>query len=190
MRRTNRSIFSLGWPQFLLIIIISMAIFSFFLIQPFVSPSPISTLFPFNSPVAHSLPPTPPRARTSTNYSKSNHLIQQQLLSHLLASKDFVRSLRGSKVIMAWNETARRATRQLQDVTRCYLLSQYGQAPHHNLLAMTLKFPKIMIENDATLQTCVTTSDTRTLFIELAPMMMLPHAFYTVPLSLSLSYSP
>lgn len=191
MRRTNRTAVSwLGWPQSLLLLTLSMTLFSFLLIQQLASPS--SSPSTYDSPhlsILHSLPPSVPlplpHPHQPTNYSHSNGLIQQQLLSHLLASKDFVRSLRRSKVIMAWNETARNATHQLQDITRCYLMSQYGRVPHHNLLAMTLRFPDAMIDNDVTLRTCVTPSQTRTVFIELAPMMMLPHAFYTVRLPFS-----
>jgi hypothetical protein len=186
-RGTYRSISSLGWQHCLLILILSMSLFSFFLLQPFSSsPSPETRATTAVTLTDHAFPTTLPPPHPFVNYSDSNDLVQQRLLTQMISSKEFVRTLRKSKVIMAWNETAIRATSQLQDITRCYLLSQYGQSSRQNLLALTLKFPRVMIDSDATLKGCVTSSDTQTLFIELAPMMMLPHAFYTVPFCLFL----
>ncbi len=45
---------------------------------------------------------------------------------------------------------------------------------------MIIKFPKVMIDSDQSLQICSGKNYTQTIFIELAPMMLLPHAFFTV----------
>lgn len=81
---------------------------------------------------------------------------------------------------MSRNETAIQAMKELQEITRCYLLSKYGKAHPTNLIAMKIQFPSVMIEANPHLRDCLTSQNTRTVFIELAPMMMLPHAFYTV----------
>jgi hypothetical protein len=159
------------WPQCLLLLIFSLTIFSYFFLN--------SSLAPTSHPhaVAAAVLPT-------ENFTLANHLLRQSLLRQLSASKEVVKSIRRTKVLMSVNKTARRLTAELQEITRCYLLSQYGrgrgQVPLDQLIAMELAFPQVMIDVDPSLAACVSSGRTRTIFIELAPMMMLPHAFHAV----------
>jgi hypothetical protein len=175
----------LPWPQCLLLLIFSLTIFSYFLLNP--SPVALPSQHPhvvsFVAPAAVSdqqLRPVPP----VENFTLENDLLRQSLLRQLSASKEVVRSVRRTKVLMSVNETARRLTAELQEITRCYLISQYGRGkgrvPPDQLIAMELAFPQVMIDADPSLAACVSSQRTRTVFIELAPMMMLPHAFHAV----------
>ena len=74
-------------------------------------------------------------------------------------------------------------TSKLQNATRCYLLislneSADHQAPH--VLSIQLQFPACMIEANSWLGNSSSNTGLHTLYVELAPVMLLPCAVYTI----------
>jgi hypothetical protein len=105
------------------------------------------------------------------------------LRSEMEKTKSEVRTMRSSKVIMSYNSTAIQLTNKLQDLTRCYLLSSFalsGPKEPYYAIEITLKFPPVLINNDARLRFSSNGTGIQTLYVELVPMLILPHSYHTV----------
>lgn len=90
--------------------------------------------------------------------------------------KETVRTLRKNRVVMSLNGTAIAMTSKLQNMTRCYLLSQYGPIEPYKV-EMILRFPETMTNKHKQLAVI---EGIGKIVIEMAPLELLPHAVYTV----------
>ena len=80
-------------------------------------------------------------------------------------------------------------TDRLQEATRCYLRLAYGHLEEPILVKIDLKFPKIMMDSDMFLQSVTERDGVVSLYVELAPMELLPHSVFTVGLLFVINYS-
>lgn len=88
--------------------------------------------------------------------------------------KELIRTMRQDKVVMSKDPAAIRLTNELQNITRCYLLSQYGVQPYH--VEMIIKFPSVMTDKIEELKS---NDGIRKLLIELAPIEYIPYSVFT-----------
>ena len=72
------------------------------------------------------------------------------------------------------------AAGKLQETTRCMLSLQYGHLTEPLLVEMKLGFPAVMMDKDELLRSSFINSDGVTLYLELAPMFLLPHSVFSV----------
>jgi hypothetical protein len=121
---------------------------------------------------------------------------EEKMLQIISILKDRVRKLRSSKkVLMPVDPGAVTLTTTLQNATRCYLmhtlpayfptpLSAAAIASSNFLpplnLAIKLKFPAHMTAIDQWLHSATNGSGIITLYVELAPALLLPHAVFTI----------
>lgn len=112
--------------------------------------------------------------------------IEFNLLRHINELKALVKEIRSKKVVMPVDPIAINLTTTLQNVTRCYLLSRYG-GQNRYIISMELKFPKVMLDSIQQLQYWTSNTSVLTVFVELAPLTLLPHSFHTVCNILSFS---
>ena len=127
---------------------------------------------------------------------------KSKVLSIILSLKERVRKLRSSKKVkMPVDPEAIELTTLLQNVTRCYLLHtlpeylsggelSMSSFPSSSLsfhssfpplfLAVELKFPRHMIDSDTWLENSTSGLGIITLYVELAPPMLLPHSIFTI----------
>ena len=132
-----------------------------------------------------------------------SHFNKTNILDTISKLKERVRKLRSSKkVLMPVDLGAIALTTALQNATRCYLmhtLAEYfptspqksspgttssllsSNQPQQRLnLAIQLKFPLHMIAADIWLHSITEGSGVITLYVELVPPLLLPHAFFTI----------
>jgi hypothetical protein len=92
-----------------------------------------------------------------------------------------VRKLRSSKkVLMPVDPGAVALTTALQDTTRCYLMHNYPEYHSPLNLAIELQFPSHMLSADEWLNATTGGNGIITLYVELAPYLLLPHAVFTI----------
>jgi hypothetical protein len=72
------------------------------------------------------------------------------------------------------------AAKELQDATRCMLSLQYGHLTEPLLVEMKLGFPSVMMEKDQLLRSSFINGDGVNVYLQLAPMALLPHSVFAV----------
>ena len=126
-------------------------------------------------PASQSPPPLPPPPPLTQEYN------EPAILNKISDLKLEVRKLRSSKkVLMPVDPGAVALTTALQDATRCYLMHNY---PEYHLplnLAIELQFPSHMLSADEWLNASTGGNGIITLYVELAPYLLLPHAVFTI----------
>lgn len=98
----------------------------------------------------------------------------EKLRTYIEEEKNIIKNMRQSKIVISRDESAIQHTDRLKNLTRCYLLLQYGPPPY--IVEMKLQFPKVMIDR---LDTLKDTNGQKVIVIELAPLEYIPYAVYT-----------
>lgn len=114
--------------------------------------------------------------------AKAAHTIAtDRLLHEVNRLKNVVHDMRiRKKLVMPRDPRALAMTAQLQAATRCYLSMVYGEIDRRMILAMELEFPEEMLAAHQWLRQEQDAGKGHiTLFIETAPMTLLPHATFT-----------
>lgn len=135
------------------------------------------------------LPTQPAPASAQLKRTVDASTTRQELLSKLQNKiadlKATVKDMRVNKrLVMPWNPEAVAMTKQLQAATRCYLQLLHGDINKRIILLLSLQFPDVMLQQHEWLREETEQFQNVSLFVELAPMRLLPHATHTVRFTL------